>query len=362
MKKVLFFDRDGTIIIEPPSGFQVDSLAKLQFVPGVIRNLARLSELEFEFVMVTNQDGLGTDSFPEDAFWPAHNMMLKVLEGEGVRFDDIVIDRTFPEDNAPTRKPGTALLGKYLDGSYDLSQSFVIGDRQSDVELAANLGSKAIFFGAENKVAEFSSTDWDKIYLYLVVQERSVRIDRVTSETAISVCLNVDGTGQGQIKTGLGFFDHMLEQLAKHSGCDIEIAATGDLLVDEHHLIEDTALALGDAFNQALFSKRGLERYGYALPMDDCAAQVLLDFSGRSWLVWETEFRREMIGKMPTEMFQHFFKSFCDAARCNLNIKAQGQNEHHKIESIFKAWGRAIKMAVRRDLNNMQLPTTKGTL
>lgn len=374
LKKVLFIDRDGTLIAEPPVDFQIDSLEKLEFLPAVIRNLYRIRKnLNFEFSMVTNQDGLGTDSFPENTFWPAHLKMLRTLETEGITFDDIFIDKSFSEDNAPTRKPGTALLTKYFDGSYDLSGSFVIGDRITDVELAKNLGSKAILYkGASLKesiinlgledVCVLYPDSWDEIYAYLALGERSATISRKTSETEIFINLKLDGTGKSQVSTGLGFFDHMLDQIARHSGCDLVVKVKGDLEVDEHHTIEDTGIALGEAFLKALGSKKGIERYGFCLPMDDCLAQVAIDFGGRAWIVWDAEFKREKIGEMPTEMFYHFFKSLSDAARMNLNIKAEGTNEHHKIEGIFKAFARAVKMAIRCDLDNLVLPSTKGSL
>ena len=373
MKKVLFIDRDGTLVIEPPVDYQLDSLEKLEFYPKVFRNLGFIrSKLDFELVMVTNQDGLGTDSFPEDTFWPAHDKMLKAFEGEGITFDDILIDRSFPEDNAPTRKPRTGMLGNYLqEGTYDLANSFVIGDRPTDVELAKNLGCKAIFLqdskellkekGLED-VCALATTDWDKITEYLFAGERTAEVKRTTKETDIFVRLNLDGTGKCEINTGLGFFDHMLEQIGKHSGMDLTIQVKGDLEVDEHHTIEDTAIALGECIYQALGSKRGIERYGYSLPMDDCLCQACLDFGGRPWLVWDAEFKREKIGEMPTEMFLHFFKSLSDSAKMNLNIKAEGQNEHHKIEGIFKALARALKMAIKRDIYKYELPSTKGVL
>lgn len=374
MKKALFIDRDGTLIVEPPVTFQVNTLDELEFLPGVLRNMYFIRKnLDFELVMVSNQDGLGTAAYPEERFKRVQGKMLKTLENEGIVFDNILIDRSWPEDNAPTRKPRTGLLPAYMDGSYDLSASFVIGDRLTDVELAKNIGAKAILLGSIDKLADLKSRglenycaliaeNWDKIYEFLVSGERTAVIDRKTSETDIHIELNLDGNGKAEISTGLGFFDHMLGQIARHSGCDLKIQVKGDLEVDEHHTIEDTAIALGEAFYKALGSKRGIERYGFALPMDDCSAQVLLDFGGRSWLVWETEFHREKVGEMPTEMFLHFFKSFSDAARCNLNIRAEGTNEHHKIEGIFKAFARAIKAAVKRDVFNFSLPSTKGTL
>ncbi|MDP4187849.1 MAG: bifunctional histidinol-phosphatase/imidazoleglycerol-phosphate dehydratase HisB [Bacteroidota bacterium] len=374
MKKALFIDRDGTLIVEPPVTFQVNTLDELEFLPGVLRNMYFIRKnLDFELVMVSNQDGLGTAAYPEERFKRVQGKMLKTLENEGIVFDNILIDRSWPEDNAPTRKPRTGLLPAYMNGSYDLSASFVIGDRLTDVELAKNIGAKAILLGSIEKLADLKSRglenycaliaeNWNKIYEFLVSGERTAAIDRKTSETDIHIELNLDGNGKAEISTGLGFFDHMLGQIARHSGCDLKIQVKGDLEVDEHHTIEDTAIALGEAFYKALGSKRGIERYGFALPMDDCSAQVLLDFGGRSWLVWETEFHREKVGEMPTEMFLHFFKSFSDAARCNLNIRAEGTNEHHKIEGIFKAFARAIKAAVKRDVFNFSLPSTKGTL
>lgn len=369
-KKALFIDRDGTLVIEPPIDYQLDSLDKLEFYPKVFRNLYFIRKnLDFEFVMVTNQDGLGTTSFPEDTFWPAHNKMLKTLEGEGIVFEDILIDKSFPEDNAPTRKPRTGMLGKYMTGDYDLERSFVIGDRQTDVELAKNLGCKAIFMQDEfvlpdelNDICVLQTTDWDVISEFLFAGERKAEVKRTTKETDIYVALNLDGKGYCQISTGLGFFDHMLEQIGKHSGMDLTIQVKGDLHVDEHHTIEDTAIALGEAIYKALGDKRGIERYGYSLPMDDCLCSVALDFGGRAWLVWDTEFHREKVGDMPTEMFLHFFKSLSDSAKMNLNIKAEGANEHHKIEGIFKALARALKMAKKRDIFNYELPSTKGVI
>ncbi|GJM28548.1 MAG: histidine biosynthesis bifunctional protein HisB [Cyclobacteriaceae bacterium] len=362
MKKVLFIDRDGTIIAEPADE-QVDSLEKLSFLPGALVALHHIAtKLSYELVMVTNQDGLGTDSFPENQFWPAHNKMLDTLKSVGVSFSDILIDRTFESEGADTRKPGTGMLSKYLDGSYDLPNSFVIGDRVSDIQLASNLGAKAIFIGDQSPEAALCTTDWNLIYDYLAVGERTGSVERKTNETDISIQLNLNGTGVANNQTGISFFDHMLDQLARHGQLDLAITVNGDLEVDEHHTIEDTALALGEAFNKALGNKRGIERYGYCLPMDDCLAQVAIDFGGRNWLEWDAEFKREMIGKMPTEMFFHFFKSFTDTARCNLNIKAEGTNEHHKIEAIFKAFAKSIKMAVRQDPLSNDLPSTKGVL
>ncbi len=374
-KKALFIDRDGTLVVEPPVDYQLDSLEKLEFVPKVFRNLYFIRKnLDFELVIVTNQDGLGTESFPEHTFHPPHNMFLKAFENEGVTFDDILIDKSFPHENKPTRKPGTGMFPKYLSDEYDISSCFVIGDRITDVMLAQNLGCRAIFMQdadiAEpllsendlNEVCAMVSTDWDEITEFLFAGERRAKVQRTTKETDILVEINLDGKGCCDIKTGLGFFDHMLEQIGKHSGMDLTINVRGDLHVDEHHTIEDTAIALGDALYQALGNKRGIERYGYALPMDDCYCSVALDFGGRPWLVWDAEFNREKVGDMPTEMFLHFFKSLSDAARMNLNIKAEGLNEHHKIEGIFKALARAIKMAVKRDIFNYELPSTKGIL
>ena len=375
MKRALFIDRDGTLVIEPPVDYQLDSLEKLEFYPKVFRNLYFIrKQLDFEFVMVTNQDGLGTSSFPEDTFWPAHNKMLKTLEGEGIVFDDMLIDRSFPEDNSPNRKPRTGMLGKYLAGEYDLANSYVIGDRLTDMELAANLGAKGIWLRPSNEEADrllvgnpslspvLITDDWDKITEYLFAGERRAVVQRTTKETDIYVEVNLDGNGKTAISTGLGFFDHMLDQIGKHSGMDLVIRVKGDLDVDEHHTIEDTAIALGEALLKALGDKRGIERYGYSLPMDDCLCSVALDFGGRPWLVWDAEFCREMVGDMPTEMFLHFFKSLSDAARMNLNIKAEGTNEHHKIEGIFKALARSVNMAIRRDIYKYELPSTKGLL
>lgn len=376
LKKVLFIDRDGTLVVEPPVDYQLDSLEKLSFVPKVFRNLYFIrKKLDFEFVMVTNQDGLGTDSFPENTFWPAHNKMLEALKGEGIEFDKILIDSSFPEDNAPTRKPGTAMLTSYMDGSYDLLGSFVIGDRMTDVQLAKNLGCKAILLCNDEEEARkelsrnklddvcvLCTSDWDRIAEFLFAGERVAEIARCTKETDIKIRLDLDGSGHCDIDTGLHFFDHMLEQIGKHSGMDLAIRVKGDLEVDEHHTIEDTAIALGEALWKALGNKRGIERYGYCLPMDDCLCSVALDFGGRAWLVWDVAFKREYVGDVPTEMFLHFFKSLSDAAKMNLNIKAEGDNEHHKIEGVFKALARALKMAVRRDIYNYQLPSTKGML
>lgn len=372
-KKVLFIDRDGTIVIEPPVDYQLDAFEKLEFYPKAIRNLYFIRQkLDFEFAMVTNQDGLGTPSFPEDTFWPVHNLVLNTLRNEGVTFDEIFIDRSFPEDNAPTRKPRTGMLTRYINNEdYDLAGSFVIGDRATDVELAKNLGCKAILLQDDKEclkeknledVCVLATTDWDRVAEFLFAGERTAEVQRTTKETDIRIRLNLDGNGTCHINTGLGFFDHMLEQIGKHGGIDLDITVKGDLEVDEHHTIEDTAIALGECIYQALGSKRGIERYGFCLPMDDCLCQVSLDFGGRAWLVWDAEFHREKIGDMPTEMFLHFFKSLSDSARMNLNIKAEGQNEHHKIEGIFKALARSIKMAVRRDIYHYEVPSSKGCI
>lgn len=369
MKKVLFIDRDGTLILEPPIDFQVDSLEKLEFYPGVFRYLSMIAEhLDYELVMVTNQDGLGTASFPEHTFHPAHDKMMRALEGEGIRFSAVHIDRSFPADNHPNRKPRTGMLGQYLTGEYDLANSFVIGDRHTDIELAKNLGAKGILiappdaapFDMDTQVLQ--TTSWRAIYEFLRFGLRKATVQRRTHETDISITLNLDGIGMTDNHTGIAFFDHMLDQLGRHGLMDLSVHVKGDLHVDEHHTIEDTAIALGEAFRKALGNKLGIERYGFCLPMDDCLAQVAIDFGGRNWLVWEAGFQREMIGQMPTEMFMHFFKSFTDGAQCNLNIKAEGTNEHHKIEAIFKAFAKAIKMAVRRDAERLVLPSTKGVL
>ncbi len=377
MRKLLFIDRDGTIIQEPPDDFQVDSLEKLDFLPGAISHLAQIfHDLSYEFVMVTNQDGLGTDSFPEETFWTPHHMMLRVLESEGIRWREIVIDRSFARDQSPDRKPGIGRVGHYLQGDFDLAQSFVIGDRLTDMLFAKNMGARGIMLGksedlsddhlataeALDEVIALRCQDWREIYDYLKNLDRTVQVDRHTRETQISVALNLDGAGYSDVHTGLSFFDHMLDQLGKHGGVDLAVHVAGDLQVDEHHTIEDTGLALGEAFLKALGDKRGIERYGYALPMDDCEASVSLDFGGRPWLVWDAAFSREKVGDMPTEMFSHFFKSFSDKALCNLHIRATGDNEHHKIESIFKAFARAIKRAIKRDMDQFDLPTTKGVL
>jgi len=355
-QRILFIDRDGTLI-EEPADEQIDSFGKLKFTRGVFRNLGFIrSRLDFRFVMVSNQDGLGTASFPEETFWPVHNFMLQTLEGEGVTFDDIKIDRHFPEDNHPCRKPNTGMLAEYINNpAYDMAGSYVIGDRETDRQLARNLGCKALILGTDGLT-------WDKIAETLFAGERVAEVRRATKETDIYIKANLDGSGRCDISTGLGFFDHMLEQIGKHGMIDLTIHAKGDLNVDEHHTIEDTALALGECLLKALGDKRGIERYGYCLPMDDCLCSVALDFGGRPWLVWDAEFRREKVGDMPTEMFLHFFKSLSDAARMNLNIKAEGANEHHKIEGIFKALARSLKMAVRRDIYHFELPSTKGSL
>ena len=375
MKKILFIDRDGTLVLEPDDE-QIDSLEKLEFYPEVFTYLGKISkELDYELVMVTNQDGLGTKSFPEEFFWPAHNKLLNSFKNEGVTFSEIFIDRSFPNDNASTRKPRTGMLTNYLDNSeYNLSESYVIGDRISDMELAKNLNSKGILINIDNiklkaetkndfdGVISLKTNSWSEIYSHLKLKDRVVKKKRKTNETDIVMNLNLDGKGKSTIDTGISFFDHMLDQLARHGGIDLDLKINGDLDVDEHHTIEDTGITLGEAFHDALGEKIGIERYGFCLPMDDCLAQVSIDFGGRSWLVWEAEFKREMIGKMPTEMFMHFFKSFCDGAKANLNIKAEGKNEHHKIEAIFKAFARTIKQAIKRDPEKMILPSTKGNL
>ena len=377
MKKVLFIDRDGTMIKETIDE-QIDNFDKMIFYPKCIPYLSKIAqELDYELVMITNQDGLGTASFPEETFWPVHNFIMKTYENEGVIFDNVFLDRTFSHENKNTRKPGTGLLTQYFSSDYDLANSFVIGDRLTDVELAKNLGSKAIFINDNTNLGTgeisvkrseldfciaLETNDWQKIYEFLKLESRSATITRKTNETDIFINLNLDGTGKSKIETGIAFFDHMLDQIARHGQMDLEILVKGDLQVDEHHTIEDTAIALGEVFAKALGNKLGIERYGFCLPMDDCLAQVAIDFGGRNWLVWETEFKREMIGQMPTEMFFHFFKSFTDGAKANLNIKAEGTNEHHKIEAIFKAFAKAIKVAVKRDVEKMILPSTKGML
>ena len=375
MKKILFIDRDGTIVKEP-NDYQLDEFKKLIFYPEVINSLSSIyRDLDFELVLITNQDGLGTKSFPEENFWPFQNFIIDVLEGEGVKFNEVLIDKTFPNDNSLTRKPGTALVEKYINGRYDLKNSFVIGDRLTDMEFAKNLNCKGIFIcnnetlGSEevrdddlNETIVLKTKKWNQIYKYLLTKSRSSVYKRKTNETNISIEINIDGSGESDINTGISFFDHMLDQLSKHGGIDLKIRVEGDLNIDEHHTIEDTAIALGKALKNALGNKIGIERYGFSLPMDDSLAQVSLDFGGRSWLVWEADFNREMIGKMPTEMFSHFFKSFADSSKANINIKAEGKNEHHKIEAIFKAFAKALKFAVKRDNSKMILPTTKGKL
>ena len=361
-KKVLFIDRDGTIIREPED-FQIDAFEKLEFLPNVINSLSKIAkELSYELVMVSNQDGLGTDFFPEETFWPVQNFIINTLKNEGVEFSEILIDSSFENENKPTRKPGVGMLQKYIYGNYDLANSFVIGDRKTDVQLAENLGSKSIFISEEiNSAATFVTIDWNEIYDFLKSIPRIGKVKRETLETSINIELNLDGKGNSEINTGLPFFDHMLQQIAKHGNLDLKIQVNGDLEIDEHHTVEDTAIALGDAFLQALGDKKAISRYGFLLPMDDCLAQVAVDFGGRPWLVWDADFKREKIGDVPTEMFFHFFKSFSDQARCNLNIKAEGENEHHKIESIFKAFAKAIQMAVNKT-ENYNIPSTKGIL
>ena len=363
MKKALFIDRDGTLVIEPPVDYQLDSLEKLEFYPGVFQWLSKIAlELDFELVMVTNQDGLGTSSFPEETFWPVQNKIIEAFKNEGVVFNDILIDKSFPEDNAPTRKPRTGLLNKYIYGDYNLEKSYVIGDRETDLQLAKNLNANGIFIGNQiNRKVSLYTTSWKGIYDFLKSKPRVARRERKTNETNIEIEINLDGEGKSEISTGLGFFDHMLEQISKHGGIDLKIQVDGDLEIDEHHTIEDVAITFGETLIEALGTKKGIERYGYLLPMDDCLAQVAIDFGGRPWLMWEVDFKREMIGEMPTEMFMHFFKSFSDGAKCNLNIKAEGSNEHHKIESIFKALARAIKVAVKQT-DDYTIPSTKGTL
>jgi imidazoleglycerol-phosphate dehydratase/histidinol-phosphatase len=376
--KILFLDRDGTLILEPED-YQVDHIDKLNFYPGVFRWLGRIvRELDYTLVMVTNQDGLGTASYPEENFWPTHNAMLRALEAEGITFSEQIIDRTFAADNQPTRKPGTKLVEHYITGDYDLANSYVVGDRLTDIQLAKNMGTKGIWIATDPELgneeldaAQLASldetialrtTDWEAIYRLLRLASRTATIHRKTKETDIKIDLDLDGTGQTKMNTGLGFFDHMLDQLGRHSGCDLNVAVDGDLHIDEHHTIEDTAIALGEAFGQALGDKLGIERYGFNLVMDESTVDVRLDFGGRPWLVWDCEYRREKIGDMPTEMFHHFFKSFSDGAKCNLAIKAEGKNEHHMIEATFKALAKAIKAAKRRDVDNMRLPSTKGML
>ncbi|CDN31575.1 Histidinol-phosphatase [Mucinivorans hirudinis] len=365
MKKVLFIDRDGTLIIEPPVTYQIDSLEKLSFVPWALVAMSRIAELDYELVMVSNQDGLGTESFPEETFYPAQNKMLEAFESVGVKFDALHIDPSLPEENLPTRKPGTAMLTSYMTGEYDLANSYVIGDRLSDVQLAANLGCGAIYFnesGQQGVDAALVTNDWRKIYEFLRLGKRRVSLRRTTRETDISLTLDLDGALQSSISTGYGFADHMIEQIVHHGGIGLQIEARGDSYVDEHHTIEDTAILLGEAMAQALGDKRGLERYGFCLPMDECDALVMLDFGGRIDFAWRADFQRERIGDVPTEMFAHFFKSFAQGARCNLHIEARGENEHHKIEAIFKAFARALKCAIRRDALNVKLPSSKGLL
>ncbi len=380
MKKVLFIDRDGTLIKEAPPTYQLDAFEKLEFYPDMFLYMRKIAaELNFELVMVTNQDGLGTEIFPENTFWPVHNLVMSSLQNESIFFNEVLIDKTFPKENAPTRKPGIGLLTKYINNSeYDLPNSFVIGDRITDMQLAKNLGCKGFWLNIDDslgaseikdnidalkkEVIVLETPNWVDIYNYLKLPERKVVHQRNTNETKITIELNLDGTGKSKIETGLAFFDHMLEQIARHGNIDLNVHCKGDLHIDEHHSIEDTGIALGEAFTKALGNKRGIERYGFLLPMDDCLAQVALDFGGRNWTVWDAEFKREKIGEMPTEMFFHFFKSFSDASKCNLNIKAEGENEHHKIESIFKAFAKAIKMAIKKDINNNALPSTKGVL
>ena len=379
-KKILFIDRDGTLIKEAPPTYQLDSFSKLEFYPDMFYYMRKIAtELEYELLMVTNQDGLGTASFPEDTFWPVHNFVMTNLANEAIHFSEVFIDKTFAADNAPTRKPATGMLTRYLNNpAYDITNSYVIGDRITDMQLAKNLQCKGIWLNIDSSLgaSEIKNTvdelkketivlqtpDWASIYDYLKLPPRKIIHQRNTNETKITVDVNLDGTGKSSIQTGLAFFDHMLDQLARHGNIDLTVECKGDLHIDEHHSIEDTGIALGEAITLALGNKRGIERYGFLLPMDDCLAQVAIDFGGRNWIVWEAEFKREKIGEMPTEMFFHFFKSFSDAAKCNLNIKAEGENEHHKIESIFKAFAKAIKMAVKRDINNSNLPTTKGIL
>ena len=363
MKKILFIDRDGTLVTEPPLDFQLDSLEKLEFLPGVFQFLNKIvQECDFTLVMVTNQDGLGTSGFPEENFWPAHLKIIKAFSNEGILFEEILIDRSFPGENSNFRKPGIGMVRHYMNSLYDLQNSYVIGDRETDVQFAKNIGCKSIFLNVkESDSADFNCRSWEGIYKALKDQPRSAQVHRSTNETDILISLNLDGTGVNKINTGLGFFDHMLEQIAKHASIDLYIESRGDLHVDEHHTIEDTGIALGTCIKNALSNKKGIERYGFLLPMDESLAQVAIDFGGRSWLVWEATFNREKIGDCPTEMFHHFFKSFCDGASCNLNVKVNGDNEHHKIESIFKAFAKSIKMAVSRT-SNYSIPSTKGLL
>lgn len=364
MKKAIFIDRDGTVIREPADE-QIDSLEKLSFVPGAIGALSRLAGRGYELVMVTNQDGLGTESFPEETFWPAHNKMLETLRGEGVEFDDMLIDRTFPSQNAPTRKPGTAMLGRYMDGSYDLAASFVIGDRPTDCQLARNLGARAIMLAPAEAAPDYcalATTDWDAIARFILSAGRSARVDRETAETKISVSVDLDGNAPSSIDTGLKFFDHMLSQIPHHAGISLSVACRGDLEVDEHHTMEDVAIALGEALYTALGDKRGIDRYGFVLPMDECRAEVLIDLGGRIDFRWDVPFTREYVGDTPTEMYEHFFKTLASALRCNLHIKAAGANNHHLIEAVFKAFARALRMAVRRDPYCNNLPSSKAVL
>ena len=378
-KRILFIDRDGTLILEAPPTYQLDSYDKLTFYPHMFEYMTKIAkELDYELVMVSNQDGLGTATFPEETFWPLHNLVMKSLEGESIYFSAVLIDRTYPHENAPTRKPATGMVTQYLNNpDYDIANSFVIGDRITDIQLAKNMGCRGIWLNNDaalgageisDKVAALQdaialeTTEWSKIYEFLKMGLRSVSQERNTNETKISVTLNVDGSGKADMSTGIGFFDHMLEQIARHGKMDLSVHTKGDLHIDEHHTIEDTGIALGEAFAKALADKRGMERYGFALPMDEADAKVLIDFGGRNWLVWNAEFKREKIGEMPTEMFYHFFKSFSDAAKCNLNIECRGDNEHHKIEAIFKAFAKAIHMAVKRDPMSNYLPSTKGVL
>jgi imidazoleglycerol-phosphate dehydratase/histidinol-phosphatase len=377
-QKLLFLDRDGTLILEPEN-YQVDHADKLDFYPGVFRWLGRIvRELDYQLVMITNQDGLGTEEFPEETFWPVHKLMVRALAAEGITFREELIDRTYARDNAPTRKPNTGLVDKYRTEDYDLVNSYVVGDRLTDMQLAKNLGAKGFWLANDPELGNdelsrgelanlddtiaLRTTDWEDIYRHLRLENRTATVHRTTKETDIRIELDLDGTGRTNIDTGLGFFDHMLDQLGRHSGCDLNVKVKGDLDIDEHHTIEDTAIALGEAFRQALGDKLGIERYGFYLPMDDALARVGIDFGGRPWLVWDCSYRREMIGDMPTEMFHHFFKSFSDGAKCNLNIKTEGENEHHKIEATFKGLAKSIKMAKRRDVENMRLPSTKGML
>lgn len=380
MKKILFVDRDGTLINEAPPTYQLDSFEKLEFYPDMFYYMRKIAtELNYELVMITNQDGLGTASFPEDTFWPIQNFVMTSLSNEGIHFSEVIIDKTFAKDNAPTRKPNIGLVTKYINNSeYDLINSFVIGDRITDVQLAKNLGCKAFWLNGDdtlgaaevkdsiielrNSTVALETKEWSAIYEYLKLPPRIVKHERNTNETKISIEVNLDGTGKAAINTGIAFFDHMLDQIARHGNIDLNVTCKGDLHIDEHHSIEDTGIALGEAIAKALGDKRGIERYGFLLPMDDCLAQVAIDFGGRNWIVWDAEFKREKIGEMPTEMFFHFFKSFSDASKSNLNIKAEGDNEHHKIEAIFKGFAKALKMAVKRDINNNALPSTKGVL